>query len=113
MIPDELKELKIQLQDLLERGFIQLSESPWGVSILFVKKKDGSLKLCIDYRDLNSATIKNKYPLPNIEELFDQLQGAVVYSKIDLRQGYYQLKIRREDVPKTAFNTRYGHYELS
>ena len=77
-----------------------------------MKKKGGSLRLCIDYRRLNSATIKNKYSLPNIDELFDQLQGAVVYSNIDLRQGYYQLKIRREDVPKTTFNTRYGHYEF-
>jgi len=89
MAPAELKELKLQLQDLLERGFIHLSESPWGAPVLFVKKKDGSLRLCVDYRGLNSITIKNKYPLPHIDELFDQLEGAVVFSKIDLRQGYY------------------------
>lgn len=113
MAPAELKELKVQLQDLLEQGFIHESESPWGAPVLFVKKKDGSLRLCIDYRGLNAVTIKNKYPLPHIDELFDQLQGAVVFSKLDLRQGYYQLRIRKEDVPKTAFNTRYGHFEFA
>ncbi|XP_071912339.1 uncharacterized protein [Coffea arabica] len=87
MAPAELKELKVQLQDLLERGFIHESESPWGAPVLFVKKKDGSLRLCIDYRGLNAVTVKNKYPLPHIDELFDQLQGAVVFSKLDLRQG--------------------------
>ena len=87
MAPAELKELKLQLQDLLERGFIQESGSPWGAPVLFVKKKDGSLRMCIDYRGLNNVTIKNKYPLPHIDELFDQLQGAVVFSKLDLRQG--------------------------
>ena len=80
--------------------------------MLFVKKKDGSLRMCIDYRGLNQVTVKNKYPLPHIEELFDQLQGARVFSKLDLRQGYYQLKIREENVCKTAFNARYGHYKF-
>nr|XP_027121946.1 uncharacterized protein LOC113738868 [Coffea arabica] len=113
MAPAELKELKLQLQDLLERGFIRESGSPWGAPVLFVKKKDGTLRLCIDYRGLNNMTIKNKYPLPHIDELFDQLQGAVVFSKLDLRQGYYQLLIKQEDVPKTAFNSRYGHFEFA
>ncbi|XP_071906161.1 uncharacterized protein [Coffea arabica] len=113
MAPAELKELKVQLQNLLERGFIHESESSWGAPVLFVKKKDGSLRLCIDYRGLNAVTIKNKYPLPHIDELFDQLQGAVVFSKLDLRQGYYQLRVKKEDVPKMAFNTRYGHFEFA
>ena len=91
MAPAELKELKLQLQDLLERGFIRESDSPWGAPVLFVKKKDGSLRLCIDYRSLNDVTVKNKYRLLHIDKLFDQLQGAVVFSKLDLRQGYYQL----------------------
>nr|XP_027075952.1 uncharacterized protein LOC113699803 [Coffea arabica] len=113
MAPAELKELKIQLQDLLEKGFVKESDSPWGAPVLFVKKKDGSLRLCIDYRGLNEVTIKNKYPLPLIDSLFDQLQGSVVFSKLDLRQGYYQLKIKKEDIPKTAFSTRYGHFEFA
>ena len=112
MAPAELKELKAQLQDLLDKGFIRPSVSPWGAPVLFVKKKDGTLRLCIDYRQLNKVTIKNKYPLPRIDDLFDQLQGAQCFSKIDLRSGYHQLKIRKEDVPKTAFRTRYGHYEF-
>ncbi|XP_075521380.1 uncharacterized protein LOC142554602 [Primulina tabacum] len=112
MAPAKLKELKIQLQELVDRNYIQPSSSPWGAPMLFVKKKDGTLRLCIDYRDLNNVTIKNKYPLPRIDELFDALQGSKVYSKLDLRQGYYQLRIRQEDIPKTAFNTRYGHYEF-
>ena len=111
MAPVELQELKDQLQELLGQGFIQQSTSPWGAPVLFVKKKDGALRMCIDYRGLNQVTIKNKYPLPHIEELFDQLRGAKVFSKLDLRQGYYQVRIRKEDVTKTAFNTRYGHYE--
>nr|XP_027067805.1 uncharacterized protein LOC113693471 [Coffea arabica] len=98
MAPTELKELKLQLQDLLERDFIHESGSPWGAPVLFVKKKNGTLKLCIDYQGLNNMTIKNKYPLPHINELFDQLQGVMVFSKLDLRQGYYQLLIRKEDV---------------
>ncbi|XP_027169401.1 uncharacterized protein LOC113769125 [Coffea eugenioides] len=113
MAPAKLKELKIQLQDLLERGFIKESDSPWGAPVLFVKKKDGSLRLCIDYRGLNEVTIKNKYHLPLIDGLFDQLQGSVVYSKLDLRQGYYQLRIKKEDIPKTAFNSRYEHFEFA
>ncbi|XP_027155850.1 uncharacterized protein LOC113756359 [Coffea eugenioides] len=113
MAPAELKELKIQLQDLLEKGFVKESDSPWGAPVLFVKKKDESLRLCIDYRGLNEVTIKNKYPLPLIDSLFDQLQGSVVFSKLDLRQGYYQLKIKKEDIPKTAFSTRYGHFEFA
>ena len=112
MAPTELKELKVQLQELLDKGFIRPSFSPWGAPVLFVKKKDGSMRLCIDYRELNKVTIKNKYPLPRINDLFDQLQGAAVFSKIDLRSGYHQLKIKEEDIPKTAFRTRYGHYEF-
>ncbi|EOY14297.1 Retrotransposon protein, putative [Theobroma cacao] len=112
MAPAELKELKAQLQDLVDKGFIRPSISPWGAPVLFVKKKDGTLRLCIDYRQLNRVTIKNKYPLPRIDDLFDQLRGAMVFSKIDLRSGYYQLRIKEQDVPKTAFRTRYGHYEF-
>ena len=112
MAPVEMKELAIQLQDLLDKGVIRPSVSPWGAPVLFVKKKDGTMRLCIDYRELNKLTIKNKYPLPRIDDLFDQLKGASCFSKIDLRSGYHQLKIREEDVPKTAFRTRYGHYEF-
>ncbi|KAL0555978.1 hypothetical protein IC582_004481 [Cucumis melo] len=112
MAPTELKELKVQLQKLLDKGFIRPSVSPWGVPVLFVKKKDGSMRLGIDYRELNKVTVKNRYPLPRIDDLFDQLQGATVFSKIDLRSGYHQLKIRDSDIPKTAFRSRYGHYEF-
>ncbi|KAL4027946.1 hypothetical protein IC575_011136 [Cucumis melo] len=112
MAPAELKELKVQLQELLDKGFIRSSVSPWGVPVLFVKKKDGSMRLCIDYRELNKVTVKNRYPLPRIDDLFDQLQGATVFSKIDLRSGYHQLRIKDGDVPKTAFRSRYGHYEF-
>jgi hypothetical protein len=111
MPPNELAELKIQLQDLLDKGFIRPSASPWGCPALFVKKKDNSLRLCVDYRPLNAVTIKNKYPLPRIDILFDQVAGAKVFSKIDLRSSYHQIKIRPSDVPKTAFSTRYGLYE--
>jgi hypothetical protein len=111
MPPNELAELKIQLQDLLNKGFIHPSASPWGCPALFVKKKDNSLRLCVDYRPLNAVTIKNKYPLPRIDILFDQLAGAKIFSKIDLRSGYHQIKIRPSDIPKTAFSTRYGLYE--
>jgi hypothetical protein len=111
MPPNELAELKIQLQDLLDKGFIRPSASPWGCPALFVKKKDNSLRLCVDYRPLNVVTIKNKCPLPCIDILFDQLAGARVFSKIDLRSGYHQIKIKSSDVPKTAFSTRYGLYE--
>lgn len=112
MAPAELKELKTQLQELVDKGFIQPCTSPWGAPVLFVKKKDGTLRMCIDYRELNKVTIKNKYPLPRIDDLFDQLQGAAIFSKIDLRSEYYQLRIRYKDVPKTAFRTRYGHFEF-
>ncbi|KAK1432009.1 hypothetical protein QVD17_08873 [Tagetes erecta] len=112
LAPSEMKELMSQLQDLLDKGFIRPSVSPWGAPILFVKKKDGSMRMCIDYRELNKLTIKNRYPLPRIDDLFDQLQGASWFSKIDLRSGYHQVKVREEDVPKTAFRTRYGHYEF-
>jgi hypothetical protein len=111
MPPNELAELKIQLQDLLDEGFIHPSASPWGCPALFVKTKDNSLRLCVDYHPLNAVTIKNKYPLPCIDILFDQLAGAKVFSKIDLRSGYHQIKIRPSDVRKTAFSTRYGLYE--
>ncbi|KAE8687190.1 Detected protein of unknown function [Hibiscus syriacus] len=112
MAPKELKELKVQLQELFDRGFIRHSTSPWGALVLFVKKKDGSIRLCIDYQKLNQMTVKNKYPLPRIDDLFDQLRGAIVFSKIDLRSGYYQLKVKGSDVAKTVIRTRYGHYEF-
>ncbi|KAJ0957077.1 putative nucleotidyltransferase, Ribonuclease H [Helianthus annuus] len=112
LAPTEMKELRTQLDELLAKGFIRPSSSPWGAPILFVKKKDGSMRLCIDYRELNKVTIKNRYPLPRIDDLFDQLQGASYFSKIDLRSGYHQLKVRDEDVHKTAFRTRYGHYQF-
>ncbi|GJR41757.1 putative reverse transcriptase domain-containing protein [Tanacetum coccineum] len=112
LAPSEMKELSKQLQELLEKGFIRPSSSPWGAPVLFVKKKDGSFRMCIDYRELNKLTIKNRYPLPRIDDLVDQLQGSSVYSKIDLRSGYHQLRIREEDIPITAFRTHYGHYEF-
>ncbi|KAL0554375.1 hypothetical protein IC582_008294 [Cucumis melo] len=112
MAPAELKELKVQLQELLDKGFIRPSVSPWGAPVLFVKKKDGSMRLCIDYRELNKVTVKNHYPLPRIDDLFDQLQGATVFSKIDLRSGYHQLRIRDSDILRTAFRSRYGYYEF-
>ena len=112
MAPLELKELKFQLQELLEKGLIRPSVSPWGAPVLFVKKKDGTLRLCVDYRQLNKLTVKNKYPLPRIDDLFDQLKGASIFLKIDLRSGYHQLKIKDADVHKTAFRTWYGHYEF-
>jgi hypothetical protein len=112
MAPMELAELKVQLQELLDKGFIWPSNSPWGAPVLFVKKKDGTLRLCIDYRQLNKVTVKNRYPLPRIDDLFDQLKGARVFSKIDLRSGYHQLRIKEQDIQKTAFRTRYGHYEF-
>ncbi|KAK1427604.1 hypothetical protein QVD17_16293 [Tagetes erecta] len=113
LAPTEMKELKKQLDELLEKGFIRPSSSPWGAPVLFVKKKDGSMRMCIDYRELNKVTIKNRYPLPRIDDLFDQLQGACYFSKIDLRSGYHQLKVQEEDISKTAFRTRYGHYEFT
>jgi len=107
----ELAELKIQLQDLLDKGFIRPSASPWGFPALFMKKKDINLRLCVDYRPLNAVTIKNKYPLPRIDILFDQLAGTKVFSKIDLRSGYHQIKIKPCDISKTTFSTRYRLYE--
>ncbi|GJY99468.1 putative reverse transcriptase domain-containing protein [Tanacetum coccineum] len=112
LAPSEMKELSEQLQELSDKGFIRPSSSPWGAPVLFVKKKDGSFRMCIDYRELNKLTIKNRYPLPRIDDLFDQLQGSSIYSKIDLRSGYHQLRVREQDIPKTAFRTRYGHYEF-
>ncbi|GJR98590.1 putative reverse transcriptase domain-containing protein [Tanacetum coccineum] len=112
LAPSEMEELSTQLQELSDKGFIRPSSSPWGAPVLFVKKKDGSFRMCIDYRELNKLTVKNRYPLPRIDDLFDQLQGSSVYSKIDLRSGYHQLRVCDEDIPKTAFRTRYGHYEF-
>jgi hypothetical protein len=111
MTPKELTELKIQLKELLDKGYIHLSSSPWGYPSLFVKKKDQSLRLCVDYQPLNAITIKNKYPLLHINILFDQLASVEVFSKVDLYSGYHQIKIRSEDIPKTTFFTRYGLYE--
>ena len=113
MTPIELQELRVQLQELLDKGFIRPSTSSWGAPVLFAKKKDKTLRLCIDYRQLNRVTIKNRYPLPRIDDLFDQLRGARVYSKIDLRTGYHQLRVRDTDIPKTAFRTRYWHFEFT
>nr|GFD24258.1 putative reverse transcriptase domain-containing protein [Tanacetum cinerariifolium] len=107
-----MQELSTQLQELLDKGFIRPSFLTWGASVLFVKKKDGSLWMCIDYRELNKLTVKNQYPLLRIDDLFDQLQGSSVYSKINLRSGYQQLRVHNEDIPKTVFRTRYGHYEF-
>ncbi|GKC36791.1 putative reverse transcriptase domain-containing protein [Tanacetum coccineum] len=107
-----MKELSEQLKELSDKDFIRPHSSPWGAPVLFVKKKVGSFWMCIDYRELNKVTMKNRYPLPRIHDLFDQLQGSSVYSKIDIRSGYHQLRVREEDNPKTAFRTRYGHYEF-
>ncbi|GJT11427.1 putative reverse transcriptase domain-containing protein [Tanacetum coccineum] len=112
LAPSKMQELSNQLQELADRGFIQPNTSPWGAPVLFVKKKDGSFRMCIDYRELNKLSVKNSYPLPRIDDLFDQLQGLSVYSKIDLRSGYHQLRVRDKDIPKTAFRTRYRHYEF-
>nr|GEV21443.1 putative reverse transcriptase domain-containing protein [Tanacetum cinerariifolium] len=112
LAPSEMKELSDQLTELSNKGFIRPSSSPWGAPVLFVKKKDGSFRMCIDYQELNKLTLKNRYPLPRIDDLFDQLQGLSVYSKIDLRLGYHKLQVCEEDIPKTAFRTRYGHYEF-
>ena len=111
MPPNELAELNMQLQDLLEKGFLRPSSSPWGFTAIFVKKMDQTLLMCVDYRLLNEVTIKNKYPLPRIDFLFDQLIGSWVFSKIDLISGYHHIRIRPEDIPKTAFTTRYGLFE--
>ncbi|GJR27877.1 reverse transcriptase domain-containing protein [Tanacetum coccineum] len=113
LAPSKMQELSRQLQELQDKGFIRPSHSPWGAPVLFVKKKDGSLRMCIDYRELNKLTVKNRYPLPRIDDLFDQLQGSCYFSKIDLRSGYHQLRVHEDDIPKTAFRTRYGHFEFT
>ncbi|GJR31625.1 putative reverse transcriptase domain-containing protein [Tanacetum coccineum] len=113
LAPSEMQELSGQLQELQDKGFIRPSHSPWGAPVLFVKKKDGSFRMCIDYRELNKLTVKNRYPLNRIDELFDQLQGSCYFSKIDLRSGYHQLRVHEDNIPKTAFRTRYGHFEFT
>ncbi|GJZ70600.1 putative reverse transcriptase domain-containing protein [Tanacetum coccineum] len=113
LAPSKMLELSNQLKELQEKGFIRPSHLPWGAPVLFVKMKDGAMRMCIDYRELNKLTIKNRYPLPRIDDLFDQLQGACCFSKIDLRLGYHQLRVREEDILKTAFRTRYGHFEFT
>ena len=113
MAPVELQELRVQIQELLGKGFIRPSTSPWGALVLFAKKKDKTLRLCIDYRQLNRVTINNQYALPRIDDLLNQLRGARVYSKIDLRTGYHQLRVREADIPKTTFRTRYRHFEFT
>ncbi|GKE91175.1 putative reverse transcriptase domain-containing protein [Tanacetum coccineum] len=112
LAPTELQELSTQLQELFDKGFIRPSSSPWGALVLFVKKKDGSFQTCIDYHELNKLTMKNRYPLLRIDDLFDQLQGSRVYSKIDMRSGYHQLRVREEDIPKTPFRTCCNHYQF-
>ncbi|GJR45210.1 putative reverse transcriptase domain-containing protein [Tanacetum coccineum] len=113
LAPSEMQELSEQLQELQDKGFIRPSHSSWGVLVLFVKKKDGSFRMCIDYRELNKLTIKNRYPLPRIDDLFDQFQGARYFSKIDLQSGYHQLRVHDDDISKTAFRTRYGHFKFT
>ncbi|GJQ98606.1 putative reverse transcriptase domain-containing protein [Tanacetum coccineum] len=112
LAPSKMQELSEQLQELQDKGFIRPSHSPWGAPVLFVKKKDGSFCMCIDYHELNKLTIKNRYPLPRIDDLFGQLQGARYFSKIDLRSGYHQLRVHDDDISKTAFRIRYGHFEF-
>jgi hypothetical protein len=112
LAPAEMQELSNHLQELLDKGFFRPSFSPWGAPVLFVKKKDRSFRMCIDYRELNKLTIKSRYPLPRIDDLFDQLQGSTYFSKIDLRSGYQQLRVQEESIPRIAFQTRYGHYKF-
>nr|GFA54123.1 putative reverse transcriptase domain-containing protein [Tanacetum cinerariifolium] len=112
VFPEDLPGLPPARPELSDKGFIRPSSSPWGAPVLFVKKKDGSFRMCIDYSELNKLTVKNRYPLPRIDDIFDQLQGSSIYSKIDLRSGYHQLRVREQDIPKTTFRTRYGHYEF-
>jgi hypothetical protein len=112
MSTPELKDLQMQLEELLKKGYICPSVSPLGALVLFVRKKYGTLILCIDFRQLNKVTVKNKYPLPRIDDLFDQLKDAKIFSKIDLRSGYHQVRIKEEDIRKTTFRTRYGHYDF-
>ncbi|GKA03213.1 putative reverse transcriptase domain-containing protein [Tanacetum coccineum] len=113
LAPSELEEFSGQLKELQDKGFIRPSLLPWGALVLFVKKKDGSFRMSIDYRKLNKLIIKNRYPLPRIDDLFDQLQGSQFFSKIDLRSGYHQLRVHEDDIPKTVFKTRYGHFEFT
>jgi hypothetical protein len=113
MVANQLAKLKEQLQELLDKGYIRPSASPWEAPIIFVLKNDGRRRMCMDYRSLNEVTIKNMYPLSRINDLFDQLKGACIFSKINLRSGYHQLKIRASDIPKTTFITRYGLYEYT
>ncbi|GJR34705.1 putative reverse transcriptase domain-containing protein [Tanacetum coccineum] len=113
LTPSKSEELSGQLKELQDKGFIRPSSSPWGAPVLFVKKKDGSFRMCIDYRELNKLTVKNRYPLPRINDLFDQLQGSQFFSKIDLRSGYHQLRVHEDDISMTAFRTRYGHFEFT
>ena len=113
MAPVESQELRVQLQKLLDKGFIRPSTSPWGASVLIAKKRGKTLRLCVGYRKLNRVTIKNRYSLPRIDDLFDQLRGARVYSKIYLRTSYHQLRVRETDIPKATFRTRYGHFEFT
>ncbi|GJW62551.1 putative reverse transcriptase domain-containing protein [Tanacetum coccineum] len=112
LAPSEMKKLSKQLQKLSDKGFIRPSSSSWGAPVLFIKKRDGSFQMCIDYRELNKLRVKNRYQLPRIDNLFDQLRGSSVYSTIELRSGYHQLRVLEEDIPKTEFKTRYGHYEF-
>lgn len=109
---EDLEELKTQIDEMLEKGWIQPSMSPWAAPVIFVKKKDGSRRMCIDYRALNKLTIKSRYPIPHIQDCFDQLGQATVFSKIDLKSGYYQIRVAEDDVEKTAFTTRYGQFEF-
>ncbi|GJW30642.1 reverse transcriptase domain-containing protein, partial [Tanacetum coccineum] len=113
LAPSELEELSRQLKELQDKGFIRPSSSPWGAPVLFVKKKDGSFRMCIDYRELNKLTFKNRYPLPRFDDLFDQPQGSQFFLKIDLRSGYHQLRVHEDDIPKNAFRTRYRHFEFT
>nr|KYP71540.1 Transposon Ty3-I Gag-Pol polyprotein [Cajanus cajan] len=111
MAPAELVELKKQIENLLEKQMVRPSVSPWGASILLVKKKDGGTRLCVDYQQLNKLTIRNKYPFPRIDDLMDQLRGASIFLKIDLRSGYHQIRVKESDIPNIAFRTKYGHCE--
>jgi hypothetical protein len=108
----ELKELQLQFEEIMKKGYIRPSMSPWGALVLFVKNKDGALRLCIDFIQLNKVTVKNKYPLPRIDDLFDQLKDENIFSKIDLMSGYHQVRINDEDIRNNSFRTRYGHYEF-
>jgi hypothetical protein len=112
MTTTEICELQMQLKELLDLGLIMPNLSPWGALVIFLKKKDGSLRLCIDYRDLIHATVKNRYLMPRIDDFFDQMKGAVVFANIDLQLGYHRLRIKEGDIPKTTFRTQFGHYDF-